>query len=205
MTNPEFTAIQFLIDRSGSMSDTAQDAVGGMKTLLDQQRALPGKCTVRICQFDTEYEVVNESTPVADVPNPGLIPRGMTALLDAWGKAMTEFGAELAAMSENERPANVIFVVVTDGLENSSKEWTRERLFEKVKEQTDTYGWEFLYLAADQDAVAVGGSYGVAAGNTMSYKNTSLGNQQAYAAASATVSAIRTTGQNPGLQPEPEE
>lgn len=191
MTNPDYTAVALLIDRSGSMMNTAEDAKGGIAQFLKDQRELPGKCTVRIAQFDDQYEVVCASTDVQDVADPDLIPRGMTALLDAWGKTITEFGEELAALSEDERPGNVIVVVVTDGYENASREWTRERLFEKVKEQTDQWGWEFMYLGADQDAIAVGAQYGVAAANTVSYDNTSMGTQVAYAAVSQTVTRAR--------------
>lgn len=192
MTDSNYTAIQFLIDRSGSMASMAQEAMTGMKNLLDEQRALPGKCTVRISQFDDKYEVVCGSTPIADVRNPDLIPRSMTALLDAWGRAITEFGAELAAMPEDERPENVIFVTITDGLENASKEWDRARLMAKVTEQTDKYGWKFLYLGANQDAVAVGASYGVARGQTMTYAPTAHGNAMAYAATSRVIGNTRS-------------
>jgi len=191
MTNPDYTAVAMLVDRSGSMHSTADDAIGGMKTFIEEQRALPGKCTLRVSQFDDRYEVVYESTPIDDAPPPGLEPRGMTALLDAWGKLITEFGEELAALPEDERPGNVIFVVITDGQENASKEWTRDRLFAKVTEQTEKYGWKFLFLAADQDAIQVGGSYGVARGQTMSYKGDSVGTQSAYAAVTTMVTNTR--------------
>ena len=192
MTNPDYTALAMLIDRSGSMVQTREDAIGGMAQFLKEQREVPGKCTVRISQFDNQYEVVCESTPVADVPDPDLVPRGSTALLDAWGRLMTEFGEELAALPEEERPENVIFVVITDGQENASREWTRDKLFEAVTEQTDKWGWKFAYLGADQDAVTVGGSYGVAAGQTMSYTNDSAGTQAAYAATSRMVTNTRS-------------
>jgi len=191
MTNKDYTAIAMLIDRSGSMLTTREDAVGGMATFLKEQREVPGKCTVRISQFDDHYEVVCESIPVAEVKNPDLVPRGSTALLDAWGRLMTEFGEELADLPEDERPENVIFVVITDGHENSSREWTRDALFEAVTEQTNKWGWKFAYLGADQDAVTVGGGYGVAAGQTMSYSGDSAGTKSAYAATSAMVTNTR--------------
>lgn len=202
MTDPNYTAIAMLTDRSGSMNSVADDAVGGINNFLAEQRKLPGKCTVRISQFDDHYEVVCESLPVDDVPEQYLLPRGMTALMDAWGKLITEFGEELAALPEDRRPGNVIFVVTTDGMENASKEWTRERLYAKVKEQQEKYGWQFLYLGADQDAVKIGGSYGVARGQTMSFDNTSAGNQAAYAAMTTTVSAVRTKGGPAILTPD---
>ena len=199
MTNKDYTAIAMLIDRSGSMMATRDDAVGGMATFLKEQREVPGKCTVRISQFDDKYEEVCESTPVAEVKDPDLVPRGSTALLDAWGKLMTQFGEELADLPEDERPDNVIFVVITDGHENSSREWTRDRLFQVVTEQTNQWGWKFAYLGADQDAVAVGGSYGVAKGQTMSYSGDSQGTRSAYAATSSMVTETRTGNKDANL------
>jgi hypothetical protein len=202
MTNPDYTAVAFLIDRSGSMYRIAEDAAGGIAKFLEDQRKIDGKCTVRIAQFDDQYDVLCVSTPVENVPNPTIDPRGSTALLDAWGKAMTEFGEELAALPEDERPANVIFVVVTDGHENSSHEWTREQVLAKVKEQTEKWNWRFLYLAANQDAVKEGAKYGVARGQTMTYDATGAGAQSAYAAASASITATRTGVGNTSINKE---
>lgn len=200
MTNPDFTAVSLLVDRSGSMSALAEEATAGIAKLIADQKALPGKCTVRLCHFDDEYEVVYPSTPVATTPRYRLVPRGMTALLDAWGKCMTEFGEELAALAEEERPANVVFVVVTDGLENASQEWTREKVLSMVQSQTDEWNWQFIYLAANQDAVAVGRTYGVAANNSMTFDNTGDGTQVAYASASASLTRTRK-GEDGTLNP----
>jgi Mg-chelatase subunit ChlD len=194
MTNPDYTAVCMVVDRSGSMALMADDAIGGMKTFVAEQQALPGKCTLRTVHFDSSYEVYHPSKDIAEVPEPTLVPRGSTALYDAFGKAITEFGEELAAMDEADRPANVVFVVVTDGGENASREWTREKVFEAVTRQTDEYGWTFLYLGANQDAMAVGTSLGVNHLNTMTYEPTAKGNVAAYGATSQTVSSIRTTG-----------
>jgi uncharacterized protein YegL len=196
MPNPSYTAIQLLLDRSGSMVSIRSDAEGGIKTFIEDQRKAPGKCTLRLAQFDYEYELVHPSTPIADVPFPSLHPRGGTALLDGWGRAMTEFGEELAGLPEDGRPAHVIFVVVTDGYENSSQEWSREQIFNKVTEQTETYGWQFLYLAAGQDAVKEGAAYGVASAATMDWAASPKGTQAVYSAASASV--LRTRSGNDG-------
>lgn len=200
MTNPDYTAICLLVDRSGSMSAIKEDAEGGINTFVQAQTEVDGKCTIRLVQFDTEYDVVYESTPVANVKPYILEPRGMTALLDAWGKAITEFGEELAALSEDERPDMVIFAVVTDGHENSSREWTRQQVFDLVTKQTNEWNWQFLFLAANQDAVAEGAKYGVAKGNAMTYQATGEGTQQAYAAMTASVVGSRSAGSYQSLQ-----
>lgn len=194
MTNSDYTALALLLDRSGSMITIQADAEGGIRSLIDEQRKLPGRCTLRVSSFDTSYELVYPSTPIAHAPYPELLPRGGTALLDAWGQLITEFGEELAALPEEERPANVVFVVVTDGEENSSKEWTRDKLFEAVKRQTEEYGWQFLFLAANQDAVAEGHKYGVSASHSMSYGATGQGVANSYTASSASITRTRKGG-----------
>jgi hypothetical protein len=101
---------------------------------------------------------------------------------------MVDFGEELAGLPEDQRPANVVFVVVTDGYENASREWTRDRVLQKVTEQTEKYGWNFLYLAAGQDAIAEGAKYGVPSHGSMTYDSA----LDSYAAASASVTRTRS-------------
>jgi hypothetical protein len=194
VTDTDYTAIHLLVDRSGSMASIRSDAEGGIKTFIEDQRNVPGKCTLRLAQFDHEYQLVYGSTPIADVPNPTLHPRGNTALLDAWGRAMTEFGEELDALPEVRRPAHVVFVVVTDGHENASRDWNREKVLQKVTEQTEKYGWQFLYLAAGQDAVAEGAGYGLQASSTLDWAADSQGAAASYSAASASVTRTRGGG-----------
>lgn len=192
MTDSNYTAIQLLIDRSGSMYGIRSDAEGGVKTFIEEQRALPGKCTLRFAHFDDRYEIVHESLPIADAPVYVLTPRGSTALLDAWGRTMVDFGAELAALSEDERPDNVVFVVVTDGLENSSTEWTYESVSVKVKEQTEKWGWKFLYLGSGQDAVHEGAKLGVPRSQSLTYGVTGQSVNSSYSAAAAAVTRTRS-------------
>lgn len=196
MTDSNYTAISVLLDRSGSMQQIRTDAEGGLRQFISDQQKVDGKCTLRLAQFDNMYEVVHESTPIKDVPPPSLLPRGSTALLDSWGRCMAEFGEELAALPEDQRPGHVVFVVVTDGMENASREWTRDKVFAKVTEQTDRWGWEFLFLAANQDAVAEGQKYGVVGTHSLDYSHDSGGTQAAYAAMSATVTRSRVAGQS---------
>lgn len=190
MGDSNYTALSVLLDRSGSMQTIRSDAEGGLRALIAEQRAVPGRVTLRLAQFDDRYEVVHPSQSLDQVGEPSLQPRGRTALLDAWGRAMVEFGEELAALPENRRPGNVIFVVITDGLENASREWTRQQVFDKVREQTDRWGWTFLYVAANQDAIVEGAKYGVPAGQTVTYTADSGGTQAAFA---STSSAVRRT------------
>ena len=124
MTDDNRVLIAVLLDRSGSMSSIKTDTEGGFAAFIDQQRGLNRDVRVTLAQFDTEYDVVYADRPLADVPPLALEPRGATALYDAIGRLVSDVGAELAAQPEEERPGAVIVVVLTDGHENSSREWT---------------------------------------------------------------------------------
>jgi hypothetical protein len=169
MTNPDYTAMALLVDRSGSMGTIRGDAEGAINAFLDDQKKEPGRATVRLSQFDDQYEEVYKDTDIQDVPKFTLNPRGMTALNDSWARLMNDFGASLAALPEDERPGHVIFVVVTDGLENASREYRREAVAKMVKHQQENYNWEFVFLAANQDAVQTGGTYNVDSGSSLTF------------------------------------
>lgn len=192
MTNPDYTAVAVVVDRSGSMNSIRVDAEGAINSFIDEQKKQPGKCTLRLAQFDSQYEDVFKSTEIAKVGKYNLHPRGMTALTDAIGRVVTDFGVELAALPEDERPGNVVVVIVTDGGENSSREFTTQQVHDLIKKQTDEYNWNFIFLAAGQDAIAVGGGYGIAAGSTLTYTTDNYAGTVAMA--SATVSGLRSTG-----------
>jgi hypothetical protein len=158
----DLTDITMVVDRSGSMESIKSDAEGGINSFIDQQKQEPGEALLTLVQFDTDYEFVHKGKPIKQAPAFKLVPRGSTALLDAVGRAINETGARLAAMEESQRPGLVVFVIVTDGQENSSKEFTRERLRQMVQHQQSVYKWQFTFLAANQDAFAEGASMGIA-------------------------------------------
>jgi len=124
---------------------------------------------VTLAQFDTDYEVVYANRPVHDVPPLELQPRGMTALYDALGTLITDVGAELAAMPEQKRPARVTVVVLSDGHENSSQEWTHDAISVAIRRQEHDYLWDFVFLGANMDAVAIGQQLGFAPEKSMTY------------------------------------
>jgi hypothetical protein len=161
MTRSDLTHLYFLLDRSGSMQSIKSDIEGGFAAFVEEQRNAAGECRATLAQFDDVYEVVYADRPVADVPPLDLLPRGMTALHDAIGRLVTDAGAELAALPEARRPGTVVVAIMTDGLENASKEWTGAAVKALVEQQTSRFGWTFLYMGADQDAVEVGASLGV--------------------------------------------
>jgi hypothetical protein len=190
MTNPNLTHIYFLLDRSGSMESIRLDTEGGFDAFIREQQQTPGECRVTLAQFDTEYEEVYRDRPVGEVPPLHLQPRGMTALLDSIGRLVGEAGARLAALPEDERPGIVIVGIMTDGHENSSRELSHPQVKAMIERQTKEYGWQFLYLGADQDAIEVGASIGVPKEHAMTY---SRGRVDAMmTATSANIRAYRT-------------
>lgn len=169
MTRADLTHLYFLLDRSGSMQSIKSDIEGGFAAFVDEQRKAPGECRVTLAQFDDDYEVVYSDQPLDRVPPLDLRPRNMTALHDAMGRLITSAGDRLAAMPDDERPDTVIVAIMTDGLENSSREWDAPRIKSLVEQQTNEWSWQFLYMGADQDAVEVGASIGVAAAQSVTY------------------------------------
>ena len=143
------------------MQSIKSDIEGGFAAFIAEQRTGDGECLASLSQFDDVYEVVYADRPVADVPPLDLRPRNMTALHDAMGRMVTDAGAKLAALPEDQRPGTVVVAIMTDGLENASTEWRAPGIKSLVELQTRVYGWQFLYMGADQDAVEVGGALGI--------------------------------------------
>ena len=191
MTNPNYTHIAVLLDRSGSMQAIKSDTEGGFAAFLEEQRATPGRCDLTLAQFDDVYEEVYVAQPLASVPPLVLQPRGMTALLDGIGRLVTTTGERLAALAEAERPGAVLLVIMTDGLENASKEYTLPMIRKLITEQSEVYGWTFVYLGANQDAIAVGQGLGVSPGMAMTYGGAGTG--RAMSATSLNLAAYRAT------------
>ncbi|WP_307587714.1 VWA domain-containing protein [Nocardia arizonensis] len=142
------------------MQSIKSDTEGGFDAYIEEQRKLPKTIQVTLAQFDTEYECVYANRPIGEVPPLRLGPRGGTALYDAVGRLVTDVGADLAARPERERPGTVIVVVLTDGHENSSKEWSHEAVRALITQQQNVYSWDFLFLGANMDAVRIGSQMG---------------------------------------------
>ncbi len=182
MTNPDLTHIEFVLDRSGSMQSIKADVEGGFDAFIADQATHPGRCTVSLTRFDNEYEPVFTAIDVHEVRPLHLEPRGSTAMLDAIGRTIIALGARLAALPEDERPSTVIFAIMTDGMENSSREFDHPMVKELITHQEQAYNWQFLYMGADQDAIEVGASIGVRADRSLTYGRGK--SREAYAATS---------------------
>lgn len=200
MTKQGTTLIAPLIDRSGSIQNVREDYEGGLNKLIEDQRKVPGEAIVTLAQFDTEYQMIHNYVPIEDVPIFKIEPRGGTALLDAVGRFVTDVGNFLKNLPEEERPAKVIVVVVTDGQENSSTEWTNRMVKDIIKRQTDRFAWEFLFLGANMDAEGFGKDIGLRQDQSLTYSHATL--DSAYAAASNSVLRSRTTGAAASFLPD---
>ena len=160
MTNENYTDITFVLDRSGSMQGCVSDTIGGFNSFINKQREVEGKCRINTYVFDQNYKQVHENVPIAELGE--LTEKeysigGLTAYFDALGRAINDAGSRFAKLSESERPGRVLFVVITDGHENASKEFNRDQISAMIKKQEGTYDWDFVFLGADFDAVT---SYG---------------------------------------------
>lgn len=189
MTDNHLTHLYFLLDRSGSMQSIKDDTQGGFDAFVAEQRELDGRCLVTLAQFDDRYDVVYADRPIADVPPLDLAPRGSTALLDALGRLIVTAGEQLAALPEERRPGSVVVGVMTDGYENASHDWTYPRIKELIEQQTRDYGWQFMYLGADQDAIEEGARMGFAQADSLTYARGR--SRSAMAAASGKTSRYR--------------
>lgn len=201
MTNPDRTLIAVLLDRSGSMQSIKSDTEGGFAAYMDEQRGVPKQIEVTLAQFDTEYELVYANRPLAEVPPLNLRPRGTTALYDAVGRLVTDVGAELAARSEEERPGTVIVVVLTDGHENSSAEWSHAAVKALITQQQEVYRWNFLFLGANMDAVAIGTRMGFSPADSITYAAGPQGVSGVFRAASAHSARLQEPAPPPGARP----
>ena len=196
MTDMNLTEIVCVLDRSGSMEQIIDDAIGGINRLIkDQQEMTEGRATMTIALFDNEYLVVAENKPVEMVQpfdRRTYKPRGSTALLDAVGRTIDEMGRRYANLPEDKRPGKVLFVILTDGHENASRQYGYDRIAEMVKHQTDRYGWVFMYLSADIDAFTHAGRLNI--GTSVSYRGTGQSIGATYSVASSAARQFRSYG-----------
>lgn len=185
-----YTHIAWVIDRSGSMEYIREQVIAGHNAFVEAQKNLEGSMTMTSIQFESGgwsqrgrtnsivYDVVENHSNIADVKpltRETYRPGGGTPLLDALGRAISETGTWLASLSEAQRPEKVLFMIYTDGEENSSQEYTAERIKALIQHQESKYSWQFSYLGANQDAFAEAAKIGIARGATGSFEATAKG------------------------------
>lgn len=194
--NLNLTDLTILLDRSGSMQAIAKDMQGGLDTFIKEQKSQLGEMNVTLVQFDNEYEEVFVTVPIRQVPSIEINPRGSTALLDSLARLIDDTGTRLSLIPEPWRPGNVIFVVITDGEENSSTKFNRKSVFDRITLQTKVYRWRFVYLGANQDAFAEASQVGIQ--QSITYAATPGGILRMASATSNYVTQART-GNDPDM------
>ena len=155
--NPHLTELAFILDRSGSMHPLQEAAVAAFNAFVKSQLDVPGDARLTLVQFDDAYDVPVSARPLQDVPEltaATYVPRGSTALLDAIGRTITDTARRLTGLPAAEQPGKVIVAIFTDGQENASREYTPQHISDLIRLYRDEKGWDFLFLAANQDAIA---------------------------------------------------
>ena len=167
------TEIVFILDRSGSMSGLESDTIGGFNSLLKKQRKEEGEALVSTILFDDMCEVIHDRVPmekVSDLTEDVYFVRGCTALLDAVGGAIHHIGNIHKYARDEDRPEKTLFIITTDGMENSSSRYTYSKIKKMVERQKEKYGWEFLFLGANMDAIEAAGHIGISADRAVTYQ-----------------------------------
>lgn len=192
-----YVDINVVLDRSGSMDSVLEPTISGYNEFLNSQKGQAGEAKFTLAQFDDVYEIVYAGVSVEDVPEldrKTFVPRNTTALNDAIGKTITETGNRLNAMRENERPEKVIFVIITDGGENASREYTSDKVQDMITHQRNKYNWEFIFIGANQDAIATAKGFGIGAGNALNYTANAVGSTYLYQDLGAKLTRSRRVG-----------
>jgi uncharacterized protein YegL len=196
MTRENFTSINVIIDASGSMNHLATDTIGNFNSFLAEQKACPGEAVLTLCTFNTTSNLVHDFVKLDSIPDlsaKSYKPSGGTALLDAMGSTMESVGKRLAAMAEEDRPSKVIFLIITDGHENSSNDFDSAQIKTMVEHQKDVYSWEFVFMGANIDAIAAGTNLGISTQNTMNYSATPAGTHDLYKSVSTNMRSYRAS------------
>lgn len=187
--------ISVLLDRSGSMESIRDDTIGGFNAFLEQQKRESGHATMTVVQFDTQdaYEVLNRFVPIELVDplsRASFVPRATTPLFDALGRAINDVNQTLDALKDENRPRNVIMVVVTDGRENSSREFSKRDVERMIQDKTAS-GWQFVYLSADLTSFSDARELGFSANSSMAFAKSAKGTARAWDSLSTTLSRFR--------------
>lgn len=189
------TELVFILDRSGSMSGLESDTIGGYNGMLDKQKKEAGQAVVTTVLFDDQYELLHDRIPlhaISKVTDKEYYVRGMTALLDAVGKTIHKIANVQKHTAEEARADKVLFVIITDGMENASREYGYKQIQTLVEQQKSQYGWEFIFLGANIDAVATADKFGIHKDRAVNYHADKQGTALNYQVISETVSKIRS-------------
>ncbi|MCR5655526.1 MAG: VWA domain-containing protein [Lachnospiraceae bacterium] len=188
------TEVVFILDRSGSMSGLEADTIGGFNSMIEKQKKEEGEAYISTVLFDDRSEVIYDRVPVSKIEpmnDKQYYVRGCTALLDAIGGAIHHIANVHRYAREEDRPEKTIFIITTDGMENASRQYDYKRVKKLVEKETEKYGWEFMFLGANIDAIEVAGRFGVRPERAINYECDSRGTEVTYNLFGNTISALR--------------
>lgn len=190
------TELVFILDRSGSMQGLERDTIGGFNAMLEKQKKEPGEAFVSTVLFDDYTEVLHDRVKLGEVrpiTEREYFVRGCTALLDAVGGAIRHIGNIHKYARPEDVPEHTLFVITTDGMENASRRYSAEKVREMIRHQKERYGWEFLFLGANIDAVETAGALGIDADRAVNYHCDSAGTRLNYEVVGQAVAAVRSS------------
>ena len=193
--NNNLTEIVFILDRSGSMAGLEDDTIGGFNAMLEKQKKEPGKALLSAVLFDHYSEVVYDRVDLQKIEpmtNKQYFVRGSTALLDAIGGAVHHIENVHKYAREEDRPGKTIFIITTDGIENASREYSYRQVSSMVKHAQEAYGWEFLFLGANMDAIRAAETFGIRADRAVRYECDGVGTRVNYSVVSQAIGSMRS-------------
>ena len=197
--NNNLSELVFILDKSGSMSGLEADTIGGFNSMLQKQQALPGECRITSVLFDNNYELLHDRIDiraVSPLSEKEYQVGGSTALLDAMGRTINKIAAVQKNTAPEYRAENVIFVIITDGMENSSREYSPKKVKAMIEEQKKG-GWEFIFLGANIDAVETAGHFGISADRAQNFLADSDGVELNFKVMSKAIAGMRACGAMP--------
>jgi uncharacterized protein YegL len=194
MMKKNLTELVFILDRSGSTSGLEADTIGGFNSMIEKQKKADGEALISTVLFDNVSEVIHDRVSIQDIQpmtDRDYTVRGCTALLDAIGGAIHHIGNIHKYARAEDVPEHTLFVITTDGMENASRHYTAERVKQMIERQKSRYGWEFLFLGANIDAVETAKHFGIGADRAVNYHSDSAGTQLNYEVLSEAICAVR--------------
>lgn len=194
------TELVFILDKSGSMGGLEKDTIGGYNSMLEKQKAVPGECLITTVLFDNDYELLHDRIDIragSPITEKEYAVGGSTALLDAIGRTIHKIGNAQMNTADDYRAEKVMFVIITDGEENSSREYSAEKVKAQIQRQKEKYDWEFIFLGANIDAVETAGRFGIAPDRAQNYHADSEGTALNFRVMSEAVATFRECKEMP--------
>lgn len=191
----KLTELVFILDRSGSMSGLESDTIGGFNGMIEEQKKKEGECFVTTVLFDHEMLTLHDRLPLEKIKKmtgKDYQVRGCTALLDAIGNSIAHIDSIHRYARKEDVPENTVFVIITDGLENASKEFSSSKVKEMIETKKEKNGWEFLFIGANIDAVETASHIGISKDRAVNYVADSQGTDVVYETVSNAVSCMRS-------------